>query len=90
MSRSSRRNKKRLERSKTYKNPNKSDSGEGESKTASRDARTNLESKRQRISKSVQSLVDKRREKRKKTQNKILGLIVVVAEPDIKNKILGA
>ena len=68
MSRSSKRNKKRRDRSKTYKNLNRSDSQEGESKTSSRDADTYLESKKQRISESVKSLVDKRREERKKAQ----------------------
>ena len=68
MSRSSRRNKKRRERSRTHTSLNKSDPRDVESKTASRDARTYLESKKQRASESVQSLVDKRREERKKAQ----------------------
>ena len=68
MSRSSKRNKKRRERSKTNRSLNRADSQDGESKTASRDARTYLEIKKQRISESAQSLVDKRREERKKAQ----------------------
>ena len=68
MSHSSRRNKRRRERSRTHTSPNKTDPRDDESKTASRDARTFLESKKQRASESVQSLVDKRREERKKAQ----------------------
>ncbi|XP_057538142.1 uncharacterized protein LOC130815671 [Amaranthus tricolor] len=68
MSHSSRRNKKRRERSRTHTSLNRSESQNGESKTASRDARTYLENKKQRAFESVQSLVDKRREERKKAQ----------------------
>ena len=68
MSRSNRRNKKRRERSRTHASLNGSDSQDDESKTASQDARTYLESKKQRASESFQSLVDKRKEKRKKAQ----------------------
>ncbi|XP_057522576.1 uncharacterized protein LOC130802581 [Amaranthus tricolor] len=68
MSYSSKRNKKRRERSRTHTNLNRSDPRDDESKTACRDARTYLESKRQKASESVQSLVDKRREERKKVQ----------------------
>ena len=53
MSRSSRRNKKRWERSRTHTSLNRNDSREGEFKTASRDSRTYLESKKQRASESV-------------------------------------
>ncbi|XP_057528222.1 uncharacterized protein LOC130806967 [Amaranthus tricolor] len=63
-----RRNKKRWERSKTLPSLDKTDPRGDESKIASRDARTFLESKKQRASESVQSLVDKRREERKKAQ----------------------
>ena len=68
MSHSSRRNKKRRKRSRTHTSLNRSDPRDDESKNASRDARTYLESKKQRASESVQSLVDKRREERKKAQ----------------------
>ncbi|XP_057524865.1 uncharacterized protein LOC130804449 [Amaranthus tricolor] len=68
MSHSSKRNKKRRERSRTHTSLNKTDPRDDESKTASRDARTYLESKKQSASESVQSLVDKRREERKKAQ----------------------
>ena len=68
MSHSCRRNKKRRERSRTHTSLSRSDPRDGGSKTASRDARTYLESKKQRASESVQSLVDKRREERKKAQ----------------------
>ena len=67
-SHSSRRNKKRWERSMTHPSLNRTDQREDESKTTSRDARTYLESKRQRASESIQSLVDKRREEIKKAQ----------------------
>ena len=68
MSHSSRRNEKRRERSRTHASLNRNDSQNGESKTASRDARTYLESKKKRASESVQSLMDRRREERKKAQ----------------------
>ncbi|XP_057520897.1 uncharacterized protein LOC130801144 [Amaranthus tricolor] len=68
MSRSNRRNKKRRERSRTHTSLNRSESQNGESKTASRDARTYLENKKQSAFESVQALVDKRREERKKAQ----------------------
>ncbi|XP_057537254.1 uncharacterized protein LOC130814967 [Amaranthus tricolor] len=67
-SHSSRRNKKRRERSRTHPSLKWTDQRDDESKTTSRDARTYLESKKQRASESVQSLVDKRREERKKAQ----------------------
>ncbi|XP_057550566.1 uncharacterized protein LOC130828618 [Amaranthus tricolor] len=67
-SHSSRRNKKMRERSRTYPSLSKTDLRDGESKTASRDVRTFLESKKQKTSESVQSLVDKRREERKQAQ----------------------
>ncbi|XP_057545947.1 uncharacterized protein LOC130824940 [Amaranthus tricolor] len=67
-SHSSRRNKNRRERSKTYPHPGKTDTRDGDSKTATPDARTFLESKKRRTSESVQSLVDKRREERKKAE----------------------
>ncbi|XP_057545841.1 uncharacterized protein LOC130824839 [Amaranthus tricolor] len=67
-SHSSRRNKNRRERSKTYPHPGKTDTRDGDSKTATPDARTFLESKKRKTSESVQSLVDKRREERKKAE----------------------
>ena len=67
-SHSSRRNKKRRERSRTYPSLSKTDLQDNESKTASQDARPFLESKKQKTSESVQSLVDKRREERKQAQ----------------------
>ena len=70
MSRSSKRNKKRRERSKTHRSLNKSDSQDGESKTASQDAHTYLESKKQRISESVLSLVDKGGKKGRKRNSR--------------------
>ncbi|XP_057526418.1 uncharacterized protein LOC130805651 [Amaranthus tricolor] len=67
-SHSSRRNKRRRERSRILTSLHKTDPQDDESKTASQDARTFLESKKQRASESVQSLVDKRKEERKKAQ----------------------
>jgi hypothetical protein len=66
MSRSSRRNKRRREMSKTHNSTTKPNSQEGESKTTSRDARTFLESKRQRASSQVQSMIDRKREERRR------------------------
>lgn len=66
MSRSSRRNKRRWEMSKTHQTRSREHSHE-ESKTSSRDARTLLEKKRQRMSNSVQSLIDRKQEERRKT-----------------------
>ena len=68
MSRSSKRNKKRRERSKIRKRFSKGNPKEGESKTVTRDARTYLDNKRQKMSESVQSLVDKKGEERKMTR----------------------
>ncbi|XP_057543932.1 uncharacterized protein LOC130823331 [Amaranthus tricolor] len=67
-SHSSRRNKNRRERSKTYPHPGTTDTRDGDSKTATPDARTFLESKKRKTSESVQSLLDKRREERKKAE----------------------
>ena len=67
-SHSSRRNKKRRKRSRTHPSLSRTDQRDDESKTTSRDAPTYLESKKQKASESVQSLVDKRREERKKAQ----------------------
>ncbi|XP_057519443.1 uncharacterized protein LOC130800109 [Amaranthus tricolor] len=67
-SHSSRRNKNRRERSKTYPHPGTTDTRDGDSKTATPDARTFLESKKRKTSESVQSLSDKRKEERKKAE----------------------
>lgn len=68
MSRSSRINRSRRERSKTNTSFDRGNSEEGKSNAASRDARTFLQSKRQRTSESVQSLVDKRWEEQRRTK----------------------
>ncbi|XP_057543500.1 uncharacterized protein LOC130821729 [Amaranthus tricolor] len=68
MSHSSRRNKKRRERSRSRTSFSRSNPQDRVSKTASQDARTYLESKKQKASESVQSLVDRRRQERKKAQ----------------------
>ncbi|XP_057518286.1 uncharacterized protein LOC130799194 [Amaranthus tricolor] len=68
MSRSSKRNKRRRERPRIHASLSRSDPRDRESKTASQDARTYLESKKQKASESLQSLVDKRREERRKYQ----------------------
>ncbi|XP_057517902.1 uncharacterized protein LOC130798824 [Amaranthus tricolor] len=67
-SHSSRRNKKRRERSGTHTNVSRSYPQDKVSKTTSRDARTFLESKKHKASESVQSLVDRRRQERKRAQ----------------------
>ncbi|XP_057526421.1 uncharacterized protein LOC130805655 [Amaranthus tricolor] len=63
-----RRNKKRRERSRTRTSLSRSDPQDGVSKSASQDARTYLESKKQKASESVQSLVNRRRQEREKAQ----------------------
>ncbi|XP_057547863.1 uncharacterized protein LOC130826275 [Amaranthus tricolor] len=68
MSRSSKRNKRRRERPRTHTSLGRSDPRGRESKTASQDARTYLESKKHKSSESIQSLVDRRREERKRAQ----------------------
>ncbi|XP_057517953.1 uncharacterized protein LOC130798872 [Amaranthus tricolor] len=68
MSRSSKRNKRRRERPRTHTSLGRSDPRDRESKTASQDARTYLESKKHKASESIQSLVDRRREERKRAQ----------------------
>ncbi|XP_057542468.1 uncharacterized protein LOC130820930 [Amaranthus tricolor] len=62
------RNKKRRERSRTHPSLSRTDQRDDESKTTSWDARTYPKSKKQKASESVQSLVDKRMEERKKAQ----------------------
>jgi hypothetical protein len=64
-SRSSRRNKRRREMSKIHESHTRGNSREGKSKTASRDARSFLQEKRQRMSNTVQTLVDRKREERR-------------------------
>ena len=66
MSRSSKRNKRRRERPRTHTSLGRSDPRDRESKTASQDARTYLESKKHKASESIQSLVDRRRQERKR------------------------